>query len=204
MRRKTVLLVLSALALACRNTPTPAPKTADAPVPATVPAIARVVHNGRRVIFVGLDGADWQLLDGYMQAGLMPNLAALARDGRTAALSTIHPPLSPLVWMTMMTGTSPLDHGILDFTRRNPQTGDLEPITSGERRVPAIWNLATEAGKSVAVFGLWATWPAEPVRGLLVADRLSSFTAGNHPPPGVVYPPGQETWARETLDKTEE
>jgi Tfp pilus assembly protein PilF len=168
-----------------------------------VPAIARAVHEGRRVLFVGLDGADWQLLDGFMQAGLMPNLAALAKEGRTAVLSTIHPPLSPLVWTTMMTGTSPLDHGILDFTRRNPATGDLEPITSGERRVPAIWNLATEAGKSVAVFGLWATWPAEPVRGLLVADRLSSFTSSTSPPPGVVYPPAQEAWARETLAKAD-
>ncbi len=207
MRRKTVLLVPAVLCVlsvaACKQPPQPAP-VADAAVPAPVPAIARAVHGGRRVIFVGLDGADWQLLDGYVQAGLMPNLAALARDGRTAALSTIHPPLSPLVWTTMMTGTSPLDHGILDFTRRNPETGDLEPITSGERRVPAIWNLATEAGKSVAVFGLWATWPAEPVRGLLVADRLSSFTAGNHPPPpGVVYPTAQEAWARETLAKAD-
>jgi hypothetical protein len=168
-----VLCVLSVAA--CKQSPQPAP-VADAPIPAAIPAIARAVHGGRRVLFVGLDGADWQLLDGYMQAGLMPNLAALAKEGRTAALSTIHPPLSPLVWTTMMTGTSPLDHGILDFTRRNPATGNLEPITSGERRVPAIWNLATEAGRSVAVFGLWATWPAEPVRGLLVADRLSSFT----------------------------
>jgi Tfp pilus assembly protein PilF len=192
-----VLLLL--FALACRKTPEPAPKAGEAAIPAAVPAIVRAVHGDRRVIFVGLDGADWQLLDGYMQAGLMPNLAALAREGRTAVLSTIHPPLSPLVWTTMMTGTSPLDHGILDFTRRNPETGDLEPITSGERRVPAIWNLATEAGKSVAVFGLWATWPAEPVRGLLVADRLSSFTSRNSPPPGVVYPPAQEAWAREAL-----
>jgi len=203
MRRKTVLLVLSALCLACRKTPEPAPKVGEIAVPAPVPAIARAVHNGRRVLFVGLDGADWQLLDSYMQAGLMPNLAALAKEGRTAVLSTIHPPLSPLVWTTMMTGTSPLDHGILDFTRRNPETGDLEPITSGERRVPAIWNLATEAGKSVAVFGLWATWPAEPVRGLLVADRLSSFTSRDNPPPGVVYPRAQEAWARETLEKAD-
>jgi Type I phosphodiesterase / nucleotide pyrophosphatase len=205
MRRKTVLLVPAVLFVlsvaACKRSPQPSP--AASPSPTTVPAIARATHDGRRVIFVGLDGADWQLLDGYMQAGLMPNLAALAKEGRTAVLTTLHPPLSPLVWTTMMTGTSPLDHGILDFTRRNPETGDLEPITSAERRVPAIWNLATEAGRSVAIFGLWATWPAEPVRGLLVADRLSSFTSRNSPPPGVVYPSAEERWARETLAKAD-
>jgi tetratricopeptide (TPR) repeat protein len=158
----------------------------------------------RKVIFVGLDGADWQLLDGYMASGAMPNLAALVREGRTGTLQTIHPPLSPLVWTTMMTGVSPLQHGILDFTRRNPDTGAVEPITSAERRVPAVWTMATERGRSVAVFGLWATWPAEPVRGLLVADRLSSFTARDRePPPGIVHPADREPWAREGLARAE-
>jgi len=156
------------------------------------------------VLFVGLDGADWQLLDGYMAAEIMPNLAALARAGRTGTLTTLQPPLSPLVWTTMMTGVSPLAHGILDFTRFNPATGAREPITAGERRVPAVWNMASDAGKSVAVFGLWATWPAEPVRGLLVADRFLSFTLTQAaPPPGIVYPADRESWARAALAHAE-
>jgi tetratricopeptide (TPR) repeat protein len=157
-----------------------------------------------KVLFVGLDGADWQLLDGYMASGTMPNLAALVREGRTGTLRTIHPPLSPLVWTTMMTGVSPLEHGVLDFTRRNPESGALEPITSAERRVPAVWTMATERGRSVAVFGLWATWPAEPVAGLLVADRFFSFTARDRqPPPGIVHPADREAWAREGLASAE-
>ena len=204
MRRPLLFSILLAAALSCRKTPEPAPQgKVAAPPPA--PEIARAVHPGRPVLFVGLDGADWELLDDYMASGVMPNLASLAREGRTGVLETIHPPLSPLVWTTMMTGASPLEHGILDFTRRNPRTGTLEPITSGERLVPAVWNMARDGGKSVAVFGLWATWPAEPVRGLLVADRFSSFTSTDHePPPGAVYPPEREAWAREILTRTED
>ncbi|HWN44786.1 MAG TPA: hypothetical protein VNW71_21360, partial [Thermoanaerobaculia bacterium] len=37
----------------------------------------------RPVLFIGLDGADWQRLDPLMESGAMPNLAALAREGRT-------------------------------------------------------------------------------------------------------------------------
>lgn len=154
------------------------------------------------VLFLGLDGADWQLLDPYLRKGTMPNLAALAKEGRTGVLATIQPPLSPLVWTTMMTGASPLEHGILDFTRRNPETGAEEPITREERRVPAVWNLADLEGRSSAVFGMWATWPAEPVRGLMVADRFFSFTSKDLPP-GIVHPPDREAWARETLDRVE-
>lgn len=156
------------------------------------------------VLFIGLDGADWELLDGYMASGVMPNLAALAREGRTGVLTTIQPPLSPLVWTTMMTGTSPLEHGVLDFTRRNPATGAEEPIGSSERLRPAVWNMATQQERSVAVFGLWATWPAEPVRGLMVADRFFSFTFRDSGPlPGVVHPAEREAWARAALEKTE-
>jgi tetratricopeptide (TPR) repeat protein len=207
MRRLSFLLVLLLVtALACRKPPAP-PRKAGAPPPPT-PEIASAVRAAHPVIFVGLDGADWELLDDYMAAGVMPNLAALARGGRTGTLKTIQPPLSPLVWTTMMTGASPLDHGILDFTRRNPETGALEPIPSSERRRPAIWNMTTDGDKSVAVFGLWATWPAEAVKGLMVADRFSSFTSGDdsrdyEPPPGTVYPPAQEAWAREALGRTE-
>jgi len=200
MRRRLALILL-AVALACRKHP----EQPAAPVPPPAPEIARAARPARPVLFVGLDGADWELLDDYMAAGVMPNLAALAREGRTGVLATLHPPLSPLVWTTMMTGTSPLEHGILDFTRRQPGSGTLEPITSTERRVPAVWNMATEGGKSAAVFGLWATWPAEPVKGLLVADRFSSFTARDRePPPGAVYPPDQAAWAREILSQAED
>jgi tetratricopeptide (TPR) repeat protein len=205
MRRTLFFSVLLVTALACRKEA--AVRKASSPLapPPPSPEITRASREeAAPVLFVGLDGADWELLDDYMAAGVMPNLAALAREGRTGTLKTLNPPLSPLVWTTMMTGASPLDHGILDFTRRNPGTGALEPIPSSERRVPAIWNMAAEGDKSVAVFGLWATWPAEAVKGLLVADRFSSFTSQDRePPPGTVYPPAQEAWARETLAKTE-
>lgn len=200
MIARTVLLLLGIGLAACRQAPLPTAGPGDPPV---VPEIARAAHDGRPVLFVGLDGADWQLMDRYIQAGIMPNLAALARDGRSGVLTTIQPPLSPLVWTTEMTGVSPLEHGILDFTRFHPRTGEREPIPRGERRVPAVWNMASAAGRSVAIFGMWATWPAEPVRGLLVADRFSSFTVSGPPPAGSVHPADRQDWARQVLEKAE-
>ncbi len=170
-----------------------------------LPEVAALARDGRPVIFVGLDGADWELLDEYAASGVMPNLAALVAEGVGGVLETIQPPLSPLVWTTMMTGVSPLAHGILDFTRFNPQSGQKEPITSDERREPAIWNMTSAAGKRVGVLGLWATYPAEPVNGLVVSDRLFSFLfEEKEPPPGIVFPASQEAGAREVLRRVEE
>ena len=123
----------------------------------------------KRVIFIGLDGADWRLLDRFVADGTMPRLGELLQRGERRVLLTQHPPLSPLVWTTMMTGVSPLRHRILDFTRYSPSTRQQEPITSDERAVPAIWNMAAAQGKKVGVFAMWATYPPEP--GIVMTDR---------------------------------
>jgi Flp pilus assembly protein TadD len=184
MRR--VLLILILCLCACRReAPSPSPPKPPAP----------------RLIFVGLDGADWQLLDRFIADGTMPNLAALVREGDRAVLRTQHPPLSPLVWTTMMTGVSPLEHRILDFTRFNPETHEREPITSDERAVPALWNMASSAGKRVAVYGLWATYPAEEVNGVLVSDRLFSFQYDAPPPRGAVFPATEQRPAMVALQE---
>ena len=169
-----------------------------------VPEVAKQTHRARPVIFVGLDGADWQLLDEYIANGSMPNLRRLVATGAGGVLETDYPPLSPLVWTTMMTGVGPLDHAILDFTRFNPYTHDKEPITSDERRAPAVWNMLTFAGKQTAVFGLWATYAAEPVHGLNVSDRLFTFLYVNaEKPAGVVWPPSRQAWSERTLADAE-
>jgi Flp pilus assembly protein TadD len=170
----------------------------------SVPELAKQAHAARPVIFIGLDGADWQLLDEYIANGSMPNLARLVTTGAGGVLETDYPPLSPLVWTTMMTGVGPLDHAILDFTRFNPFTHDKEPITSDERHAPAVWNMLTSAGKRTAVFGLWATYAAEPVHGLNVSDRLFTFLySDTHKPAGIVWPPSRQPWSDHMLADAE-
>jgi type I phosphodiesterase/nucleotide pyrophosphatase/tetratricopeptide repeat protein len=159
-----------------------------------VPQIASRAHGAPPVIFIGLDGADWSLLDGYMASGAMPNLKKLVESGTRSAPQTEMPPLSPIVWTTMMTGAGPLQHQILDFARFNPTTDDKEPITSDERRAPAIWNMLDMAGKSCAQFGLWATYAAEPVQAINVSDRLFTFLYSNAGS-AIVYPPNKQAWA---------
>src|SRR2546430_788827 len=39
-----------------------------------VPDVGQRAAHARPVIFIGLDGADWQLLDDYVQSGAMPAL----------------------------------------------------------------------------------------------------------------------------------
>ncbi len=166
--------------------------------------VTALAEPGRPLIVLGLDGADWTFLDPLMAAGELPELRKLVDEGRGGILRSEHPPLSPLLWTTMLTGTSPLEHKILDFTRYAPSSGIKEPITSSERRRPAIWNLASYGGRSSAIFGMWATYPAEPLNGVMVSDRLFTFLHSEAtPPPNVVWPSRREAWARQALEAAE-
>ncbi len=168
--------------------------------PRTVGELVSRAERRPPVYFIGLDGGDWELLDRLMAAGAMPHLATLVREGRRGTLLTEHPPLSPLVWTTMMTGVSPLEHKILDFSRFRPGDGEREPASGDDRARPAIWNMATWSGKRVAVFGLWATFPAEAVDGAMVSDRLFGFlNIEDKPPDRAVYPPQRQQWATAAL-----
>jgi len=208
MRGRAILIVLTVVcvgaATGCRSRDSQTPPASRSTAAAT-PEIASKAEPGKRVIFIGLDGADWSLLDQYAARGLMPTLAKLVSEGASGTVKTLHPPLSPLIWTTMMTGVSPLEHRILDFLRVNPASQQREPITSDERRVPAVWNMATAGGKKVGALGYWATYPAESVNGLMVSDRLFTFLFSEAtPPPGVVYPASVETWARDGLKRAQD
>ena len=122
--RIATLFVVGAMAsAACRSDRVASSREHTAGAPAAIPDIAGKAQPGHPVIFLGLDAADWGLLDGYMARGVMPNLARLVAEGTSGHVKTLSPALSPLVWTTMMTGVSPLEHGILDFVQFDAASG---------------------------------------------------------------------------------
>ncbi len=146
-----------------------------------------------RVVLIGVDSADWDLIDPLIEAGDLPHLAALKARGAWGALASMTPTLSPILWTTIATGRPPEDHGILDFLMVDPDGGGEVPISRMFRRVKALWNIAGDLGVRSATVGWWATWPAEAVDGAMVTDRVA-YTLFDLPldedQPGLVYPPG--------------
>src|SRR5262245_25621119 len=149
-------------------------------------------ETGVRLLLVGIDGADWDVIDELIARGRVPNLARLKREGAWARLRSSVPTLSPLLWTTAATGKTPDRHGINDFLVADPRTGQRVPINSTFRRTKAIWNILTEAGLPSDVIAWWATWPAESILGHLVSDRVAYSTfqlSGREQKQGAVHPP---------------
>ena len=105
----------------------------------------------RPVIFLGLDAADWSLLDDYIARGVMPNLAAARAPKAPAAVLKTHLAAALAARLDDDDDRAPARSSIASstFVAFNPATRQKEPITSDERAVPAIWNMATAGGQEV-------------------------------------------------------
>lgn len=148
---------------------------ASACLGAILAALATACGGGRAgpppVLVVGVDGAEWTVIEQLWVEGRLPNLRRMADRGVAFRLETIHH-ASPVIWTSIATGVRPKTHGITDFAV--PTTAGDQPTSSTLRRVPALWNIATAAGRRTAVIGWWATWPAEAIDGVVVSDRALS------------------------------
>jgi len=93
----------------------------------------------KKLIVIGIDGMDPQLLERFMAGGKMPKFSALAARGGYTHLATSIPPQSPVAWSNLITGMDPGGHGIFDFIHRHPAT--LEPYLSTSRVNPPKYSL---------------------------------------------------------------
>jgi len=126
-----------------------------------------------RTVVVGIDGADWALVDALAAEGRMPHLQGLRERGSWGRIQTLADiPLSPAIWTSVVTGKVPAKHGIGWFLVDQPD-GSRTPVRSHNRRAKALWNVLAERGLRTISIGWWASYPAEDIGpGLLVSDAL--------------------------------
>ena len=158
-------------------------------------------ESSRRVLVIGLDGADWDFIDPLIERGELPNLARLRENGVWGELETIRPTRSGPIWTSVVTGVDLRRHGVINnsverlrgsfhrLPRRLPLPVGLglpwienqlrasgriaqSTVASFDRRVPAFWTIATVNESPVDFINWWASWPAEQIFGRMVSDRI--------------------------------
>jgi len=146
----------------------------------------------RRIVCIGVDAGDWKIITPMIEKGLLPNFERFVTEGATGPLLSMEPMLSPLLWTTMATGKLPEEHGVLNFTVVDPETGIKIPITRLYRKVDAFWNMMSDYGRTVDIIGWLATYPAERINGVMVSDRTGylafASTGPSDAPSGTISP----------------
>ena len=123
----------------------------------------------RRIMLIGIDGMEWDLMKPLIDAGRLPTFARLIEEGTWGEVRSLDVLESPVIWTSIATGKVPEKHGITGFVKYGDGHEQM-PVTRNVRRVKTIWQILGENGASVGVIGWLATWPAVPVNGYLVSN----------------------------------
>ena len=142
-----------------------------------------------KLIILGIDGMDPQLLKQFTREGKMPNFARLAEQGSFRQLTTSIPPQSPVAWSNLITGMNAGGHGIFDFIHRDPKTMELYfsasrvegpkhaihlgnwviPLGGGTaeqlRQGTAFWQILDQHGVPNSIFRMPSNFPPVPAKG---------------------------------------
>ncbi len=174
-----------------------------------------------RVFVIGLDGATFDLIRPWAEAGRLPTFARLMEEGTWGVLRSVVPPFTMPAWSSFLTGQSPGRHGVFSFVRRKPGSYEMIPFNASYLRSPTLDRLLNRHGRRVALVNVPATYPPHPVDGILVTGletpgRHAIFT---HPPElgreliarfdyeierSLRYVPGEEDRFREAVERVEE
>jgi len=137
-----------------------------------------------RVVVIGLDGADWDILDPFLEGGYLPHLKALVEQGARGLLESTIPPNSPPAWRTAVTGVNPGKHGLFDFPEWIENRYGMNLPRCFDKRAKPCWVYLTEQEKTSLFINMPTMYPPEPIQGRMIGGLLSPETA-----PTITYPP---------------
>lgn len=95
------------------------------------------------------------------------------------------PPVTPLAWSSLITGTNPGRHGIFGFLQRRSGTYDWYPTSAAGRQGLAFWEWAGRHDRQVGVYNMPMTYPPQSIpngyliSGMGVPDIDVRFTNPN-------------------------
>ena len=141
-----------------------------------------------RVVVVGLEMGDGQLIRAWSAAGLLPNFKRLFEEGCWGFLETTADELHISAWPSIYTGAKPGDHGVYFTFQPAPGLQGYKRFHEGIYGRPTFWSLLDRASRRCVVldppyshaepgFGGsyihdWGTWAHYLAPGSVPADLL--------------------------------
>lgn len=152
-----------------------------------------------RMIVLGMDGLDPDIVRTMMEDGELPNFSRLVERGGLHDLRVPNPPISPTSWASFITGSNPGRHGIFGFIGRNPDSYRPELFTQvqtakdflglppnlnlpGPYQIPLapsgpvnkrqgepFWDVTSQQGIESTMIRVPVTFPPEPISGKMLS-----------------------------------
>lgn len=142
-------------------------------------------HQERpKALVIGLDGADWRLLEPWLREGHLPALSRLITTGARGVLRSTIRPESSVAWSSFSTGMNAGKHGVFGFVEHAPGSYAFQLANGSSVRARRFWEILGDEDRRVWIYNVPFTYPPAPVNGLLVSGMLTPGpdVAFTHPP----------------------
>lgn len=144
-----------------------------------MPPASRPGGKLRPTLVLGLDGATFDVISPLVREGRLPNLARWIEAGVAGPLASTVPPMTFPAWSSFLTGVGPGRHGLFDFTQKVPGRYRIRFSNATDRWGASLFRRVSRAGGCVLALGMPATFPPEPVEGLLVCGFDAPVSVGS-------------------------
>lgn len=124
----------------------------------------------RRVLLIGLDSADAELIEDWADQGHLPTFAALRRDGLWTRLRTTAEVMHVSAWPTIYTGVTPGRHGLYHAYQVRAGDQRIQRTTPAWCARPPFWKHLDDAGRRCIVLDAFMDWPLSGFRGQQVLE----------------------------------
>jgi len=123
-----------------------------------------------RVLFVGIDAGDADLIRAWAHAGVLPNLRELLARGTSATSENPVGLFVGAVWPSFYTATSPARHARYCFNQIEPGSYAQPKFRPTDVKREPFWNALGRAGRRVAIVDVPKTFPSADLNGIQLVD----------------------------------
>ncbi len=127
----------------------------------------------RRVFVVGFDAATFDLVLPWIEAGHLPTLARLIREGVRTPLRSTLPALTPPGWTSAATARNPGKHNVFNFYKTTAGGLGRAPVTLADLRSPRVWDIAAQHGLKSCVLHMPLTYPPRAAGGVMISGIMT-------------------------------
>lgn len=124
----------------------------------------------KRVLVIGLDSADAELIEQWCDDGSLPTLAGLRRDGVWGRLGTTAEVMHVSAWPSIYTGARPGHHGMYHAYQIRAGEQTVHRTRPDECALPPFWKLLDDAGTRCLVMDAFMNHPLDGFAGVQILE----------------------------------
>jgi len=131
----------------------------------------------------GLDGANWPLIESWIEAGQLPNIEGLREEGLWGVSKSVVPPVTCPNWKCYASSRSPDAHNVYWWEKVDRKTAEVDVPDSRSFTAPELWDYLNDDGLDAGVMNLPMSYSPREVREFMIAGGPRSGEENyTHPP----------------------